>query len=88
MVNKQKPFVKLLMMLNWIETKHYSMKFFFIHYSNRLMLRAFSILFFNIYVELKNPIESAVALNNGGFVIRGVDCRTLGALGMPLPRLR
>ena len=41
-----------------------------------------------IYVELKNPIESAVALNNERVVIRGVDCRTLCALGMPLPRLR
>jgi len=30
----------------------------------------------SIYVELKKPIESAV------------DCRTLGALGMPLSRLR
>ena len=35
------------------------------------------------YVELKNPIESVVALNNKRGVIRGVDCRTLGALGMP-----
>jgi len=41
-----------------------------------------------INVELKNPIESAVALNKESVVIRGVDCRTLGALGMPLPRLR
>ena len=39
-----------------------------------------------IYVELKNPIESAVVLNNERVVIQGVDCRTLGALGMPLPR--
>jgi len=41
-----------------------------------------------IYVELKNPIESAVTLNKERVVILGVDCRTLGALGMPLPRLR
>jgi hypothetical protein len=37
-----------------------------------------------IYVELKNPIESAVALNNERVVIRGVDFISLGALGMPL----
>jgi len=36
-----------------------------------------------IYVELKNSIESAVVLNKERVVIRGVDCRTLGALGMP-----
>jgi len=36
----------------------------------------------------KHPIESAVVLNKERGVIRGVDCRTLGALGMPLPRLR
>ncbi|WP_338652620.1 MULTISPECIES: hypothetical protein [Sporosarcina] len=41
-----------------------------------------------VYVELKNHTESAVALINERVVIRGVDCRTLGALGMPLPRLR
>jgi hypothetical protein len=35
------------------------------------------------YVELKNPFESAVALNIGSVVIWGVDCRTLGALVMP-----
>jgi len=37
-----------------------------------------------IYVELKDPIESAVVLDNERVVIQGVDCRTLGALGMPL----
>ena len=36
-----------------------------------------------LYVELKNPIESATVLNNERVVIWGVDCRTLGALGMP-----
>ena len=41
-----------------------------------------------IYVELKNPTEFTVALNKERVVIRGVDCRTLGALGLPLPRLR
>jgi len=37
----------------------------------------------SIYVELKNLIESAVALNKERVLFRGVDCRTLGALGMP-----
>jgi len=36
-----------------------------------------------IYVELKNPIESAVVLNKERVVFRGVHYRTLGALGMP-----
>ena len=36
-----------------------------------------------IYVELKNPIESTVALNKERVLIGGVDCRTLSALGMP-----
>ncbi|WP_438298025.1 hypothetical protein [Sporosarcina sp. FA15] len=40
------------------------------------------------YVELKNPIESTVALNKERVLIRGVDYRRLGALLMPLPRLR
>ena len=40
------------------------------------------------YVELKNPIEFTVALNKERVVFRGVDCRTLGALEMPFPRLR
>ena len=31
-----------------------------------------------------NPLESAVAVNNERVVIRGVDCRSLGDLGMPL----
>lgn len=54
-----------------------------------------------IYVELKGPIESVVSLNKDRILIRkplkknfssfllilGVDCRTLGVLGIPLPRL-
>ena len=40
--------------------------------------------YFPKYVELNNPIESAVALDNERVLIRSVDCRTLGALGMPL----
>ena len=38
-----------------------------------------------INVELMNPIEFTVALNNVRGVIQGG--RTLGALGIPLPRL-
>jgi len=38
-----------------------------------------------IYVELTNPIESAVALNNERVVIRGMDCERL-ALWRPLCR--
>ena len=34
-------------------------------------------------LNLKNPVESAVALTNVRVVIRDVDCRALGALGMP-----
>jgi len=38
-----------------------------------------------IYVELTNPIESAVALNNERVVIRGMDCERL-TLWRPLCR--
>jgi len=37
-----------------------------------------------LHVELKNPIECTVDLNNARAVIRVVDCRSLGALGIPL----
>jgi len=39
-------------------------------------------------VELKNPVESVVSLDDERVLIRSEDCRLLGALGMPLPRLR
>jgi len=49
-----------------------------------------------IYVELKNPVESVVLLDVESVVllddervlIRNVDCRLLGALGMPLAMSR
>ncbi|MET3658681.1 C4-type Zn-finger protein [Sporosarcina psychrophila] len=39
---------------------------------------------FIIYVELKNPAKFTMAINKERVLIRGVDYRTLSALGMPL----
>jgi len=37
-----------------------------------------------IYVELKNPVDTVVSLDDERVLIRSVECRSLGALGMPL----
>jgi len=37
-----------------------------------------------IYVELINPVESVLSFDDERVLIRNVDCRLLGALGMPL----
>ena len=39
-----------------------------------------------IYVELINPVESVLSLDDERVLIRNVDCR-LGALGMPFVAL-
>ena len=44
------------------------------------MWREYPIIFITIYVELKKPVETAVALNNKRGVIWGVECRMLGAM--------
>jgi len=36
-----------------------------------------------IYVELKNPVDTVVSLDDERVLIRSVECRSLGALGMP-----
>ncbi|AMQ05843.1 hypothetical protein AZE41_07880 [Sporosarcina psychrophila] len=38
---------------------------------------------FIIYVELKNPTKFTMVINKERVLIRGADCRTLSALGMP-----
>jgi len=40
-----------------------------------------------IYVELKNPVESVLSLDDERVLIRSVDGRLLGALGMPFVAL-